>query len=165
MINLKAQRVRLISGYTVLFLLLIALALLNICAGSADITISRLRSALAAPESDKVAYNIITQLRFPRTAAAAILGGALAVSGFLLQSHCRSIYTGYFLGSKADCCSADGAVTVTGICSKFHRNDMCRIYRSHAVDGHSPYDIRAGKAYVRAYCLRSHDRIYLLISH
>ena len=83
---MKAHRLRFVGGYTLLMLLLIGLALLNICVGSADISPSRLVNALREPESDKVAYNIIMGLRLPRTAAAVILGGALAVSGFLLQN-------------------------------------------------------------------------------
>jgi len=97
--KMKTQRIRLAAGYTVLAVLLIVLAVVNICAGSADITLSRLRSALADPESDRIAYNIITQLRIPRTAAAAVLGGALAVSGFLLQNFFANPIAGpYILG-------------------------------------------------------------------
>lgn len=96
---MKDQRLRLICGYTVLIILLIAMMILNICIGSADISLSRLLSAVREPESDKVAYNIITGLRIPRTAAAAILGGALAVSGFLLQNFFANPIAGpYILG-------------------------------------------------------------------
>ncbi len=96
---MKARKLRFIGGYTALILLLIGLALLNICAGSADIAPSRLISALRDPDSDKVAYNIITGLRLPRTAAAVILGGALAVSGFLLQNFFANPIAGpYILG-------------------------------------------------------------------
>lgn len=96
---MKAHRLRFAGGYTALILLMIGLALLNICVGSADISPSRLISALREPENDKVAYNIITGLRLPRTAAAVILGGALAVSGFLLQNFFANPIAGpYILG-------------------------------------------------------------------
>ena len=96
---MKAQRLRLIAGYTALILLVIVLGTVNICAGSADISLSRLKDALTDPDSDRIAYNIITQLRIPRTFAAAVLGGALAVSGFLLQNFFSNPIAGpYILG-------------------------------------------------------------------
>ena len=96
---MRLQRVRIICGYSVLTVLLIVLVVLNICAGSADISPSRLWNAVRLPESDRVAYKIITELRLPRTAAAVILGGALAVSGFLLQNFFANPIAGpYILG-------------------------------------------------------------------
>ena len=65
---MRSQRVRIICGYSVLTALLIVLVVLNICAGSADISPSR-------------------------------LGGALAVSGFLLQNFFANPIAGpYILG-------------------------------------------------------------------
>ena len=96
---MKAQRQRLIFGYVILILLLIALAAVNICAGSAEISVKRLMNALQHPQSDRIAYNIITGLRLPRTAAAIVLGGALSVSGFLLQNFFANPIAGpYILG-------------------------------------------------------------------
>ena len=96
---MKAQRQRLIFGYVILILLLIALAAVNICAGSAEISLKRLMNALQHPQSDRIAYNIITGLRLPRTAAAFVLGGALSVSGFLLQNFFANPIAGpYILG-------------------------------------------------------------------
>ena len=93
------RRTRIICGFFILFLLLIALIIVNICVGSADISFHRLLNALRLPESDRIAYNIITELRIPRTAAAAVLGGALAVSGFLLQNFFSNPIAGpYILG-------------------------------------------------------------------
>lgn len=96
---MKAQRQRLIFGYVILILLLIVLAAVNICAGSAEISVKRLMNALQHPQSDRIAYNIITGLRLPRTAAAFVLGGALSVSGFLLQNFFANPIAGpYILG-------------------------------------------------------------------
>ena len=96
---MKLQRQRIILGYIILFVMLVSLSVLNICAGSADISFHRLINALSKPESDKAAYNIITGLRLPRTAAAVVLGGALSVSGFLLQNFFANPIAGpYILG-------------------------------------------------------------------
>ena len=96
---MTAQRQRLIFGYVILILLLIALAAVNICAGSAEISLKRLMNALQHPQSDRIAYNTITGLRLPRTAAAFVLGGALSVSGFLLQNFFANPIAGpYILG-------------------------------------------------------------------
>lgn len=96
---MRSGRTRLIWGYVVLAALLLLLAVLNICAGGADISLSRMINAVRQPDSDRVAYNIITALRIPRTAAAVILGGALAVSGFLLQNFFANPIAGpYILG-------------------------------------------------------------------
>ena len=107
---------RITIGYTILIVLLIVLVILNICVGSADILPNRLWKAIRFPENDKVAYNIVFGLRIPRTFAAVILGGALAVAGFpaaklLCKSYCRSIYSWNFIGSKAYCCYAYGHIT------------------------------------------------------
>lgn len=96
---MDTRRQRIVISYLVLAVLLIVLIILNICIGSADISLRRLWDALRFPENDKIAYNIITGLRIPRTAAASILGGALAVAGFLLQNFFANPIAGpYILG-------------------------------------------------------------------
>ncbi|SEH62299.1 iron complex transport system permease protein [Ruminococcus flavefaciens] len=96
---MKVQWQRMIWGYIILTVMLVFLAVLNICAGSADISVQRMINALREPDTDKAAYNIITGLRLPRTAAAVILGGALSVSGFLLQNFFANPIAGpYILG-------------------------------------------------------------------
>ena len=94
-----SRRKRIVIGYIILTFLLILLVILNICVGSADISPQRLWNALRFPDNDKIAYNIITGLRIPRTAAAALLGGSLAVAGFLLQNFFANPIAGpYILG-------------------------------------------------------------------
>lgn len=96
---MKKGHLRLLICYAILIILLLILILANICEGSTDIPLSRVFAALSDPASDKIAYKIITGLRIPRTAAAAILGGALAVSGFLLQNFFANPIAGpYILG-------------------------------------------------------------------
>ncbi len=68
-------------------LLLAALAAANLCAGSARMSLTELMGALAqGPDGSSMQASVIWQIRLPRAASAALLGGALAVSGFLLQT-------------------------------------------------------------------------------
>ena len=86
-------------SYIFLAVLLIAAVVLNLCLGSTDISVNELISALKDHDSSPVTYRILTQIRLPRTAAALILGGGLAVSGLLLQSFFSNPVAGpYILG-------------------------------------------------------------------
>ena len=62
------------------------LAVWNVCSGSVAISPGDVILALAGEEMDETVRRIIWDLRLPRAAAAVILGGALSVSGFLLQT-------------------------------------------------------------------------------
>lgn len=64
--------------------LLVVISIFSILVGSADIGLADLASLFRGTEND-FTYNIIISIRLPRVAAAIILGGALSVSGFLLQ--------------------------------------------------------------------------------
>ena len=80
------KRKRAVISYILLIILISAGVILNLCLGSTKITIHELYDSLRHPESFPVAYRILTQIRLTRTLAALVLGGGLAVSGFLLQS-------------------------------------------------------------------------------
>ena len=65
----------------------------NISAGSVHIPLREVLSALASPEKGGIVWDI----RLPRVLAAAILGGALSVSGFLLQTFFANPIAGPFV--------------------------------------------------------------------
>ena len=65
-------------------ILLFTIFVLSIGMGSADISVSQILKALFS-SGDAYLDKIIISIRLPRIIAAIILGGALAVSGFLLQ--------------------------------------------------------------------------------
>ncbi|MFQ9151025.1 MAG: iron chelate uptake ABC transporter family permease subunit [Blautia sp.] len=67
-------------------MLLAALIFWNINAGSVSVSIGDVFRILFRREGDETARNIIWSIRLPRILAALILGGALSVSGFLLQT-------------------------------------------------------------------------------
>lgn len=90
---------RAVLSYILLALLLAAALILNLCMGSTDISVSDLITAIKGKDTASVAYRILTQIRLPRTAAACVLGGGLAVSGLLLQSFFANPVAGpYILG-------------------------------------------------------------------
>ena len=79
-----------IIRYTVSFILLgIALLLFlgwNICTGSVSVSLSDILKSVAGQEIEATAESILWEIRMPRALTAAILGGALALSGYLLQT-------------------------------------------------------------------------------
>ncbi|MDR1687837.1 MAG: iron ABC transporter permease [Clostridiales bacterium] len=80
-----------------LTLLFIALSLLNIGIGSVKISVSDILSSVFFRDSGAGGYDIIWKVRLPRIFAAAILGGALALSGFLLQTFFNNPIAGPFV--------------------------------------------------------------------
>lgn len=58
---------------------------INLYVGSAKISPARLLAVLSGSERDSVIGKIIWEIRMPRIFAAVFLGGALALSGYLLQ--------------------------------------------------------------------------------
>ena len=78
------------SRYTVVFLGLLAaffvIIVLNINTGNVHISVPKILRILFMRDGDAVEYSIIWKIRLPRILMAAILGGALSLSGFLLQT-------------------------------------------------------------------------------
>ncbi len=82
--------------FVLLVLLLAALSLCNLLTGSTRIPASDALTALFTPEAGMV-RSIVWEIRLPRLLAAALLGGALSVSGFLLQSFFANPIAGPFV--------------------------------------------------------------------
>ncbi len=89
------------SRYQVVFLLLIAafcaITVLNINSGSVPIPVSEIARILFRRVGEGTQYSIIWNIRLPRILMAAILGGALALSGFLLQTFFGNPIAGPFV--------------------------------------------------------------------
>lgn len=81
-----------------MILALIIFFILSLGVGSADISISDIVKSLAHPDEVQMG-KIIMSIRLPRIIAAVVLGGALSVSGFLLQIFFQNPIAGpYVLG-------------------------------------------------------------------
>lgn len=81
--------------FATLAVLLAALLGLNLFSGSVNLSFSEVISSLFGGEG--TAGSIVRKIRLPRLLAATILGGALSVSGFLLQSFFANPIAGPFV--------------------------------------------------------------------
>ncbi len=93
----KRQRRRIAAVFAVLPFILIAAAALNVMTGSVPISLREIASIILGHGGDATQYNIIWQIRLPRLIMAAVLGGALSLSGFLLQTFFGNPIAGPFV--------------------------------------------------------------------
>ncbi len=90
---------RIPAGFALLLALLAALLVCNLLSGSTHIPLPEALQALFHPHGAGASTEILWSIRMPRLLSAAILGGALAVSGFLLQTFFLNPIAGpYVLG-------------------------------------------------------------------
>ena len=93
------RRSRYAAVFAVLAAALFAILILNINTGTTNIPVSRILKIIFLREGAQTEYNIIWKIRMPRLLMAAILGGALSLSGFLLQTFFENPIAGpYLLG-------------------------------------------------------------------
>lgn len=88
---------RYLSAFGILLLLCLLLAMLSVCIGSVSIPLKEVWGSLTGKAGDETYWNILYQLRLPRLLAAMILGGALSLSGYLLQTYFRNPIAGPFI--------------------------------------------------------------------
>ncbi|MBR3181904.1 MAG: iron ABC transporter permease [Eggerthellaceae bacterium] len=93
--SVRHQRVTVV--FIVLFVLLVFLAALNLCIGSLNVPVADLPGILAGQDAGSTNSQVIWSIRLPRLIAAALLGGALALSGFLLQTFFNNPIAGPFI--------------------------------------------------------------------
>ena len=91
----RQNRIRLC--FLLLVVLVMLLGALSLVTGSTSIEAAAVWRTLISGERDSSAARIIWNIRLPRLLAAAVLGGALAVSGFLLQTFFANPIAGPFV--------------------------------------------------------------------
>ncbi len=69
----------------------------NVCIGSVSIPLKEVLSILGEGSGSSVSAGIVLEIRLPRALAAAILGGGLALSGYLLQTFFHNPIAGPFI--------------------------------------------------------------------
>ncbi len=85
--------------FGILSVILIICFVANLCIGNVQISAWDVLKILFDQAPDEKAGSIIMNIRLPRTAMALVLGGALAVAGFLLQTYFSNPIAGpYILG-------------------------------------------------------------------
>lgn len=88
-------KARNITIFILLTIMVIAVLFTNILIGSADISIKEIAEALTGEQN--TAYDILLKIRIPRALAALLLGGALSLSGYLLQTFFNNPIAGPFV--------------------------------------------------------------------
>ncbi len=83
------------AGFIILGVMLLVLLVLNVAIGSSKMTLRQVLQILFTRQGDNSA--IVWNIRLPRLLTAALLGGALAVSGFLLQTFFGNPIAGPFV--------------------------------------------------------------------
>ena len=93
----KKAQVRYTVSFLILAILLLLLFFWNVNAGSVHLSVKEIFDIIVKKTGEQTAYNIVWQIRLPRILAAILLGGALSVSGFLLQTFFGNPIAGPFV--------------------------------------------------------------------
>lgn len=91
------RQVRIAGAFLLLIMLLLLSLIWSICSGSVSVPIMEFLQELREPKLRGMAWTIIWEIRLPRALAALILGGALALSGYLLQTLFHNPIAGPFV--------------------------------------------------------------------
>ena len=94
---LQQEKRRYLLAFGILGVLLLVLLILNLRIGSVRVPMDELLAILRGHSRENTAGQIIWTIRMPRMIAAAVLGGALAVAGFLLQTFVSNPIAGPFV--------------------------------------------------------------------
>ncbi|MDD6572981.1 MAG: iron ABC transporter permease [Thermoflexaceae bacterium] len=110
----KKEKLRYPAVFLLLGVLFVAAVFANINSGSVDVSWKEIMDILLKKAGDnEISYNIIWKIRLPRLLMAAILGGALSLSGYLLQTFFRNPIAGPFvLGISSGAKMVVAAVTI-----------------------------------------------------
>lgn len=99
--SFRLENLRRRSRYTGVFIALaiafFVIIIVNINSGNVHISISRILEILFTKSGDAKEVDIIWRIRLPRILMAAMLGGALSLSGFLLQTFFENPIAGPFV--------------------------------------------------------------------
>ena len=163
----KRGKIRYIFSFVSLAVLLAVLIFWNINAGSVSVSIGDVFRILFQREGDETARNIIWSIRLPRILAALILGGALSVSGFLLQTFFNNPIAGPFVLGISSGAKLTVALTMIFLLGKGLTAGSAVMILAAFVGslismGFRASGIQKSAEYVHAGDLRRHDRLYLL---
>ena len=92
-----SQTKRIIRVYLMLLVLLAVMSFLSLAVGSVRVSAADILAVLEGKTENDMIRHILFDIRLPRMLAALILGGALSVSGFLLQTFFSNPIAGPFV--------------------------------------------------------------------
>ena len=91
------KRSRCISVFTIISVLLMIMVALNVMMGSVSVSFDDVINVFTGRSVDEMVRTIILNIRLPRIVAALLLGGSLALSGYLLQTFFANPIVGPFV--------------------------------------------------------------------
>ena len=94
--NLK-RRMRCVTFFVIMAVAFVIITIVNINSGNVDIGVAEIARAIFLHQGTEKTMDIIWTIRLPRIITSAVLGGALALSGFLLQTFFRNPIAGPFV--------------------------------------------------------------------
>ena len=150
------RTLRYLVSFLVIMGLLVVLFFWNIGVGSVEMSFFDFLGVLTKHQPDSTLYQIVWKIRLPRIIAAVLLGGALSVSGFLLQSFFQNPIAGpYVLGISSGKRDYGQFPWNGGSC-------ICRFTACHGI---CPSDFVSGIEYVAACSVRYPDWLYLFSNY
>ena len=158
--------IRYAAAFGILTGLLLILTVWNINSGSIHISVRDILQILFQRQGEDAAYNIVWEIRLPRILAALILGGALSVSGFLLQTFFNNPIAGPFvLGISSGAKLIVSLVMIymlekAAVATSGHLI-IAAVLRFYDLHGLCPGYCKKSKKYVHAGNQRDHDWVYL----
>ena len=129
MINLNLRKstridnkIRCIIAFAALIIAMCALFCVNVFTGSADISMSEVLRVISGGvyRQAGTAATILFKIRIPRALAAMLLGGALALSGYLLQTFFHNPIAGPFVLGVSSGAKLTVALVMIFAVSRFH---------------------------------------------
>lgn len=90
------QKIRYVSVFMLLLIVFFAIVVLNINIGSVPIPVAHIAEIILTGEGEPTQVAIIWKIRMPRILMAALLGGALSLAGYLLQTFFANPIAGPF---------------------------------------------------------------------
>ena len=94
---MRRETKRYTVAFVILAVLLVSFVVWNLNAGSYGISVSQVMQIFLGNGSDATASRVVWDIRLPRVLAAILLGGALSVAGFLLQTFFANPIAGPFV--------------------------------------------------------------------
>ena len=91
------KKIRYMSAFFLLVTGVVVFLVLNVCIGSVKISLSDIMKSILGLKIDDTIGTILWDIRMPRALAAMILGGALALAGYLLQTFFHNPIAGPFV--------------------------------------------------------------------
>lgn len=164
------RRSRYIAVFSGLVIAFAVTVVLNINTGNVHISVPKILRILFLRDGAATEYSIIWRIRLPRILMAAMLGGALSLSGFLLQTFFANPIAGPFvLGISS------GAKMVVAMTDDYFfelygsffivYTDRGSVYRITDLDGFHSSDVKKSTSYGGTAGRRNHDRLYLFCYH